>query len=470
MHRVSPLHAPAPAAAAALASVPARRSSTTYADLTSQAARCIARARAMACSPAAGARGTNATDAAALHDLAAALVNLGEALARPLAPAAGPPRRRRGGPDARLLRSLEAVAVARDWSEPRPAEGPGAALAEAAFLIRSAADLWSTHHSADGRPRSPEASRMRHPATLGAASSEWRTLVARTADTGEAMAQHSARSGLSETAVEDLRKFPRPHGEGSAPAAREDLLDLTVARPGIRRGQLPLDELSDRVTRLRHLAWTLAEVGSAPATVQGNLAAIAISLHRAAANAHRSMAEHAPPGPARTRHLKAATRAEKAQLRWRDVAAHVQALRTPHPGAHPIQIERLDIERLLSRVAPSGLPQSKPEVGWALSRIAESFVEVAEHNAVALRAAQDRGDLLLVGRAIPTEALSRRPDLLTARLTDQVIPAPTAMITRLESSYRAITRERTSRVSPDAVSPDAVSPDAVSPDISPPAA
>jgi hypothetical protein len=127
------------------------------------------------------------------------------------------------------------------------------------------------------------------------------------------------------------------------------------------------------------------------------------------------------------------------------VAAQVRALRTPHPSTHPIQIERLDIDRLLRRAAPSGLPLTRPEVGWSLSRLADSFAEVAGHNAGALRAAQDAGDLLLVGRAIPTEALPRRPDLLEARLTDQVIPAPTTVITRLEASYRAIATEARAR-------------------------
>jgi hypothetical protein len=219
------------------------------------------------------------------------------------------------------------------------------------------------------------------------------------------------------------------------------LLDLTVARPGIRRGHPPLEELSDRIGRLRHLAWALADVGSAPATVHGNLAAIAIALHRAAAGAHRSLAAGAPDVTVRDRHLDAASRAEDAESRWRTVAAQVRALRTPHPTTHPIQIERLDIDRLLRRAAPSGLPLTRPEVGWSLSRLADSFSEVAGHNAAALRAAQDAGDLLLMGRAIPTEALPRRPDLLEARLTDKVILAPTTVITRLEASYRAIARE-----------------------------
>ena len=419
---------------------PVRRSTTTYAQLTEHAARCIARASLSVSMDAAAGRRPRASDVAAHQDLAAALVHLGETLTRPLATGPDPSGRRRGGPDARLLRSLATVARRRDWSEPSPTHGAGAALAEAALLIRSAADLWATHHGADGRPRSPEASRMRHPSTLGAASREWRTLVALTATAAGALAEHGGEATLTEAAVAALSDFPRPQRDARPSAATEGLLDLTVARPGIRRGRPALEELADRVTRLRHLAWTLAEVGSAPATVHGNLAAIGIALHRAAASAHRSLARGTPMGPSRDRHIEAAARAEEAESRWREVAGQVRALRTPHPGAHPIQIERLDIDRLLSRALPSGVPLTRPEVGWSLSRIADSFSEVANHNACALRAAQDRGDILLVGRAIPTEALPRRPDLLEARLTDQVIPAPTAVITRLESSYRAISK------------------------------
>jgi hypothetical protein len=426
--------------------VPAGRPTTTYAQLTGRAARCIARAQDRASSEVPGGRRPNESDVAAHRDLAAALVHLGSTLTGPLGPAATAAQRR-GGPDARLLRSLEAVARRRDWSEPGPSDGPGSALAEAAFLIRSAADLWATHHSSDGRPRSPEASRMRHPSTLGAASREWRRLVALTAAAGDALAGHSGCATLGESVVADLRRFPRPRSDSRAPAAVPGLLDLTVARPGIRRGHPPLEELSDRIRRLRQLAWTLAEVGSAPATVHGNLAAIGIALHRAAASAHRSLAAGAPDVRARDRHLDAAVRLEEGESRWRDVAAQVRALRTPHPSTHPIQIERLDIDRLLRRAAPSGLPLMRPEVGWSLSRMADSFCEIAAHNAAAVRAAQDAGDLLLVGRAIPTEALPRRPDLLEARLTDQVIPAPTTVITRLEASYRAIARESRTRES-----------------------
>ncbi len=401
-----------------------------------------------------------AAEVAALHDLAAALAHLGRALARPLGGPAATPRRRRGGPDARLVRELTAVARPWDWDEPRPAGGPAADLAGAARLIRSAADLWATHHAADGRPRSPEASRMRHPATLGAACREWRALVALTAEAADCLATSGGGSTLSESDRANLGRFPRPLRATAPAAGAGGLLDLTVARPGIRRGQPALDELSDRVARLRHLAWTFAEVGSAPATVHGNMAAIGIAVHRAAARAHRSLAEQARDDRARASHHEAAAHAETGEARWRAVAEQVRALRTPHPSAHPIQIERLDIDRLLSRAAPSGVPLSRPEVGWALSRIAESFASIAALNATALSAAHDRGDLLLLGRAIPTEALGRRPDLLAARLTDQVIPAPSAVVTSLLATYRTIAREARPRRAPDRQRPGDASPPA----------
>jgi hypothetical protein len=296
---------------------------------------------------------------------------------------------------------------------------------------------------------------MRHPSTLGAASREWRALVALVAEVAEWMAEGGHGATLTEAEVAALRRFPRPRGDSGGPVPAGRLLDLTVARPGIRRGQPPLDELSDRVARLRHLAWTLAETGSAPATVHGNLAAIGVALHHAAAQAHQSLAETAPNGTVRQRHRAAAGRAQEARAQWREVAGQVRALRTPHPQAHPIQIERLDIDRLLSRAAPGGIPLSRPEVGWSLSRIAESFTEIAEHNANALSAAQDRGDLLLIGRAIPTGALPRRPDLLEARLADQVIPAPTAVVATLVANYRAIAQGATARLTPDTAPPAA---------------
>ena len=82
------------------------------------------------------------------------------------------------------------------------------------------------------------------------------------------------------------------------------------------------------------------------------------------------------------------------------------------------------------------------------------FSQIAAFHAESIRSAHERGDLLLMGRAVPTEALPRRPELLEARLSDRVIPAPSHTITQLEAAYRAIAEHQ----------------DVAVPDVSPPAA
>ena len=126
---------------------------------------------------------------------------------------------------------------------------------------------------------------MCHPAILGAASREWRSLVALAADAADAMpgddpAPASRAGNRDRSEIRARRTSPRPasprppgtarlplpdrglpdHGLPDRSLPDRGLLNLPVARPQVRRGGPPLDELSDRVDRLRHLAWTLADL------------------------------------------------------------------------------------------------------------------------------------------------------------------------------------------------------------------
>lgn len=440
---------------------------TTYAQLTHRAARRIAQATVEVAPWQPATTSLREPDVAAHRDLVAALAHLGHTLARVAAgdgPEGSTPRRV-GGPSARSLRSIERYARARDWENPRPTEGPGREFDRAAFLIRAAADLWATHQSGDGQPRSPEASRMRHPSMLGAATREWRALVALAADLeahieslgGCADGCADGRSAANASQhLENLQPLRRSILTPMEPSAHEGLRTLTVARPGLRRGQPPIVELGQRIARLRQLAWSLARAGSAPVAVHGNMAVIAVLVNQAAASAHRAVRDELPPGLTRSRHCDAEARATADEALWQQVADQVRRLRTPHRAAHAIQVERLDIHGLLGRVVPTGDAQALPEVAWELTRIAGSFTEIAALCAQGLRIAHERGDILLVGRAIPTEALPRRPDLLRARLCDEVIPAPSLTIDRLELTYRALARghERT-KAAPDSAPPAA---------------
>ncbi len=324
---------------------------------------------------------------------------------------------------------------------------------------------------------------MRHPATLGAATRQWNHLVELAAAAGATVLEPAdtpadtptgtvlgtpastlARTALSTpgstaaaaavaitvappAALGPLAKalptLPPPGPVSDQPRHHEDSLQITVARPGVRRGQGPLTELGDRVDRLRHLAWanatpasTTCESGT-PAIVLANLAAIGVALNSAAAQAHRRVAAGAT-GQTHAAHWRAAQEARAAELLWRDAADLVRCLRTPHPPTHPVQVERLDIHALLRRIPARSTGAEAARAAWALTRVAQAYADVAGYNEGSLTRTHEQGDLMLLGRAIPTEALPRRSDLLAARLSDRIVPAPVLVVDRLVATYQAI--------------------------------
>ncbi len=392
----------------------------------------------------------HARDALAAHaDLTSALVHLRRTLdATPVAgpPASGASATEKRGRGPRTLRDLERRACPRPWEVPPPVTGPAAPIAEAARLIRTAADLWATHQTPTGQPRSREGSRMRHPATLGAATREWAALVALAADTARATVAMGRLAGLPEELLTPALDYPRPPDSAGLATGS---VDLGVARPSVRAGR-GLVELEDRIERLRTLAWSLSERGDAPVSVHRNIAAIGVLLHRAAATAHARVCgarlAAVPDGDAPDRegrpgadpHRIALQRAERGARQWEAVESLIAPLRTTHPAAHPVQVERLDIERLLTGLPPARGDDESRAAAWTLSRVAESFAEVARFNAHALHAAHEDGELHMLGRGIPNHALPRRPDLVRARLTDALIPAPTAAVRQIEGAYREI--------------------------------
>jgi hypothetical protein len=394
------------------------------------------------------------------RDLSSALAHLGRVLARPpartSARAAAPSRR--GHPPARTLRDLQRRGLPRDWSAHAPEEGSAARdLHDASRAIRAAADLWATHQTPAGSPRSAEASRMRHPSMLGAATREWGTLVNAAADVAEVLhgrarepepPLHGPGPGPNEDGqdprcaapLDPLRAYPRPSGRHRSGA--EERVDITVARPGNHPHDDPMARVSDRVDRLRQVAWNLAESGKAPAPALANLAAVGVMLNRVAADALDRAAQAGPLNSARATLEESARHRRTAHARWCTVAARVDPLRTPHPPNTALQIERLDLARLVDDVMLTARGQGSREVAEGLSTLAGRYDEVAELNLRGFRAAHKRGEVHVLGQALPPEALVRRPDLLEAKLTRRLVPAPAALTRRLEEAYEALGRER----------------------------
>lgn len=432
---------------------------TTYSDLTGDASAQLARAlellggaddQASGADQGPGPAQINAGDAAAAHrDMTSALIHLGRTLLQPVDDGSGTRSRLRNASraaDAALLERLSPWAQPRDWCDPHPnPQSPAGCLTFAARLTRAAADLWSTHRGTHGGPRSPEASRMRHPSMLGAATREWRDLVAATAAVADRIQALQASAPLADPlfpTAANASDFPTP--TPTRRAAADDQLDeprgrvdLTVARPGSHPTADPILAIRDRVDHLRRMSWILAESGSAPIPILANAAAIGVLLASATAHVQRLAAEQ-DADPTTALDHAAGVRPDAAEVlgrRWSELARLVADLRSAHPPTTAIQVERVDLARLLTDVTRRAHRGEAREVADSLASALQAYTDVARHLGIALRAAYDRGEVYLRGRALPAHVLPRHSDLLEAKLADRPVPIPASMLRQVESAF-----------------------------------
>ena len=409
----------------------------TYGQLAAGAGRSLAHAQAMATQNHLPDERALADTAAAYADLVAALAHLGHTLHRPdqpqrRAPGEAGPTRPITRPRA-LLAQIEAAGRARDWETPLPSTGCALALTQAARHTRAAADLIATHRSPDGQSRSPESTRLRHPAFLGAADREWRDLIRSTADLGTHLHTLGTQIGADPELLAPLRDTPRPPTAPRTAQAHE-ALEVPVARPAIRTDAGPLVELSDRVAVMRHTAWTLAQQQVAPAHLHRNLAAVGVMLNDAAYKVNRRTAAVEPTTGHHTRRADGCAAAGDA---WRTAAERIANLRTP-TTRHSADLERLRARDLLARITDPRSGIDPETAASSLADLAESFDQVAQWNAQALRAAHSRGEVLLAGRAIPNQMAADNLNLATAKLADQPIPAPNHTIRAVDRAYNLV--------------------------------
>lgn len=316
---------------------------------------------------------------------------------------------------------------ARNGRAELPAESPAHDLLRAAQLIHAAADLWSTHQSPTGSPRSPEAARMAHPSVLGAAMRRWRDLAAK-ANTVAAAVDGRAICVDSLSADSGCAQRPKQ--------TTRDPLAIPVARPPLRAGGAPLDELSGRIAALRHYAWHLSERQVAPAVVLRNLAEVGVLVSRGSlVTCAPGRKEHWANPP----HRGAARCAghDRAAEAWCAVRRSLSPIRSAHPATHVIQVELMQVARRVEEVLVLHRRGAKHDE-VCLSQLAAALNDVALYSARAVRRAHSRGDLYVTGRGIPGSLASKHPDLLRAKLEGGIVPAPTAAVRQVLRSYRDV--------------------------------
>ncbi len=185
------------------------------------------------------------------------------------------------------------------------------------------------------------------------------------------------------------------------------------------------------------------------AAVLVNAAAIGMLLARAAGDAEVQARMSTGPGaeqasPARCGIDSSGPLTQSELGRWAGVAAAMAPVRTIDAPTTVLQVERLDLARLLeralagARTSPTTVSPTAPEVAERLWEACVTFRPVAAQCAASVRALHLQGQLYLAGRQLPGYLFTRRPDLVSARLTDQLVPAPSVVARRLEAHLHAI--------------------------------
>lgn len=119
-------------------------------------------------------------------------------------------------------------------------------------------------------------------------------------------------------------------------------------------------------------------------------------------------------------------------------------MRTPDAPTTVLQVERLDLARLLERALArrsTGTWSPSPTVEVVAGRLTQACVSyraVATSCASSIRMMHEQGLLFLAGRHLPKYLIARHQGLVSARLDDLLVPAPTVVARRLEAQLHAI--------------------------------
>ena len=327
-------------------------------------------------------------------------------------------------------------------------EGAAASLARASREVRAAADVIATHVDIAGTPRTPDASRLFDPNVRGDAV---------LALAGLSIDAHRLRESLElrlhelaqQQPVRALPSVPDTEAlveiaEGVLIASRDapssdspGLLSLGLARPPLRRYHAA-DELSDRIARLRRVAWELPDRDHVGVATLSDYAALGVITH---AHAIATLTSVAPEdGVPREQVLQPYRRAHH---QWLNIRQQLLPMRTATPAMQGVRADLLAVKRILDVIAPIPAAASPSRsVGEPASATVEAVLdatgpmpEIAGWNAKVIGRLAANDELMIRARALSGYELSERAEFAASALADGFVPTPAHLLDNVESAY-----------------------------------
>lgn len=330
-----------------------------------------------------------------------------------------------------------ALRTATGTQDPHPSllTPPNHPWAHAAWTLRAASDLLAVHHTPSGQPRSPDAQAWTDPASRTTSLVQLARLAGAVLDVEDTLALRAGQAGLSWAEVsrwlpslDDARRrvaavtTSEPDPTKPSAFARLGLLGEPV------RTDTPVHELTDRITRLRHLTWDrMGRPGHSPATLR-DLATLV-----AAVNAH-SAAHHSALGTAA---LPNGTVLIGRARRWQEVTRDLADYLSPTPADRDIRthIRALiavlrEISPLASATARTDVPrQARDEVATAALRAALAGTEqIGRWAHQSFERLASRGHLTVRASTLDGRYVTDEPALAAAKLAGARSVAPPARL------------------------------------------
>ncbi|HEY8722183.1 hypothetical protein [Pengzhenrongella sp.] len=317
--------------------------------------------------------------------------------------------------------------------------------ATAARCVRAASELVATHSDADGEPRTPDLDAvLRHPAARQAGLAQVGDLVATIVSGEDYLALRAAQSGVPWPQVRhqlpdlgEVRAYARDvAGIGSLPTWAH-LDDLTVASAPIRTGE-PAAQFSDRMLRLRRIAWH--DVRSAHPSVDTlkTYATLGIAVHAHALAFHGVQPAALRADEPIPRQLESVASRGRA---WQEVSRALVDWRSAQPGDPVVEQDFARVSGLLRTFAPlSGdqpdlSPGDRRHLGQAISAACAMTADIGRWNQTTAERMGRGHQVYVPARSLTGSQVTWKPELADAKLSGRCVPADGHRIETVDALY-----------------------------------
>ena len=314
--------------------------------------------------------------------------------------------------------------------------GPHGAWGRAAQAIRAATDLVSVHHDLAGSPRSPNAHVLESTDVRDAALAQVAAMALKTASVEDALALRAGQTGVPWATVrawlpgmEHVTIAARDLTRTTASPDPHALPDIGLIASRVHTGDVLL-EVTDRLARVRQRAWELVTSPDRSVATLRDLATIGIAVHAHAAAFHAG-----PTGPASTFVARGRS--------WQTLGSKLAALLSPAPHDDVVRTDLTALARLLPAVAPLSGPGRAHEAdltsrstGATLGGAVALMTEIADHNARTFAKITRTSTVYVPARALTGDEITDHPELVRARLSGRLAPAPERQLDEVSKLYQ----------------------------------